>query len=110
MAVHFTRHESAKGKQLRFPVLSEALEKAAKGDKLVILRCTGMLSPGKNRDGEVIPPKLKDGTLVKLLETYPDGCKVATEDGAIEMEFMHALGSRKLDLTEFTEFPKPKSA
>ena len=51
-------------------------EKEGKGRK-VILKVSGMKSPGKDRDGEPIPPKIANGTLVAVIETDVDSVTVA---------------------------------
>lgn len=77
------------------------------GEELLILKVSGMLSPGKNKtDGEPRPPKIANGTLVKVVEAGTDQVKVATEDGKTTLVFSHSTGARRLEYTRLTGFPK----
>ena len=81
---------------IHFDQLTKRLGKLKAGE-LLLLKVDGMLSPGKDRDGNAIPPAIRNGTLVRVLETDVDGVKVATQDGK-ELEFVHSTGARKLDI------------
>jgi len=81
---------------IHYDQLTKRLGKLKDGE-LLLLRVDGMLSPGLNRDGEPLPPPVKNGTLVRVLETDVDEVKVADQAGK-ELIFAHSHGARKLEM------------
>lgn len=91
---------------IHYDELAKRLAKLKPGENL-ILKVDGMLSPGKDRDGEAKPPAVENGALVKVLKVEVDSVQVQTEKGK-KVVFGHSIGARKLELTDKTDFPKPE--
>lgn len=89
----------------------ELTKKLAKKDpaKKLILKVSGMLSPGRDRDGNPKPPTFADGTLVKVNKVLPDGVEVEDVTGK-KATFMHTIGARKLELTPLTDFTSAEAS
>lgn len=93
---------------IHYDELAKRLGKLKPGENL-ILKVDGMLSPGKDRDGEPKLPAVENGALVKVLKVDVDSVQVQTVAGK-KVVFSHSVGARKLELTAHADFPKDGSA
>ena len=80
--------------------------RARKEGQEVVLKITGMVSPGRYRaghekEGEVIPPKPANDTLVRVTEVGVDYVKVEDPDGN-KFTFCHLVGASRLLETKLT--------
>jgi urease accessory protein UreE len=83
---------------IHYDEIRTALVKLKPGE-LLILRVEGMLSPGKNlQTGEPLLPKLRNGTLVRVVKGGLDNVTVATEDGQLMEVLAHTTGARHLSV------------
>lgn len=89
---------------IHYDELAKRAEKLKSGEN-IMLKVDGMLSPGRDRDGEALPPPVANGMLVKVISVQADGVTVATAQGK-KLAFTHGTGARKLELTALTDFPK----
>jgi hypothetical protein len=97
---------------IHYDKLAKDFAEAQKAGKLLILEVHGMLpvnryGKGHEKEGEPIPPKIANGTLVKVTAVGPDNVMVATEDGKTEVVFSHMVGANRLNQRKDAEFPKP---
>lgn len=93
---------------IEYKSLAEKQAKLAAGKNL-ILKVSGMASPGKDRDGEPLPPPVENGALVKVTKVHPDSVDVVTAAGK-KLTFGHTHGANRLELTQHEDFPKGEPA
>jgi hypothetical protein len=76
--------------------------------KHLILKVSGMVSPGKDRDGEPLPLPVANDTLVKVTKVHADSVDVVTQAGK-KLTFGHLHGANRLELTGHADWPKPEA-
>lgn len=94
---------------IHYNQLAKKFADAAPGD-LVILEVGGMLPLGRfraghEREGEPIPPKIANGTLMKVTAVDVDNVTLKTEDEKTEAVFSHSIGAQRLTLRREKAFP-----